>query len=117
MIRFILVRGDVWIDDRRKKQTVKASSGLTMPFVGADCLIATGRGASATLTINGEPAELRHDSFIRIKPDGRSFLQKHKEILGKDLKLWLGRRWAEAMEEFGTERREDIGNDAVGIRG
>jgi hypothetical protein len=120
MIKFILVQGDVRVDDKRKgheQNHLVPVSGMTMPLVGTDCIIATGPGGRATLLINSEPVELKHDSFLRIQPDGRSFLQKHTERLGKQGRLFFGRLWAMAMKKFGTERTEITGSGGGGIRG
>jgi len=120
MIKFILIRGDVRVDEKdlggRDKASFKATQGLILHEKGRNLVIAAGTGSRATLTINGEPVELMHDSFIRVKPDGRSFLQKHKEQLGKESRLFFGRLWAMAMDQFGTER-EEITSGPGGIRG
>lgn len=121
MIKFILVQGDVHVDEKdlngKEMGSFKATPGMALPLKGRNLVIAAGTASRATLTINGQPAELKHDSFIHIKPDGRSFLQRHKEQLGKESKLFFGRIWAKAMEHFGTEREEITGSGGGGIRG
>jgi hypothetical protein len=117
MIKFTRVTGDVVVDDRRGRQTLAASTGMEMPSHGANCIIATVDGGHATLFLEGKRVDLGPSSFIRIQPDGRSFLQKHRERVAKGSKLALGRLWAMAMEEFGTEREEVTSNAVVGVRG
>lgn len=118
MIKFTKVTGDVLVDDRRGRQTLTASTGMQMPSHGADCLIATLDDGRATVLLEGKRVEIGPDSFIRIQPDGRSFLQRYKASLLKGSKLAVGRLWAMAMEEFGTDREELTGENAViGVRG
>ena len=74
-----------------------------MPFRRADCIIAAADHGRATLSINGTLVKLEKNCFTRIKPDGRSFLQKHKESLKQGTKLFFGRLWKAAQELTGTE--------------
>lgn len=118
MITFMNVQGFVAIDNRAGKQTIAPWSGMTMPLVGADCIIATGPGGRAVLTINNQRLELKERSFLRIAPDGRSFVQKHQEQAARDLRLFFGRLWALAMDKVGHDREWlRYGNAAVGVRG
>jgi hypothetical protein len=117
MIHFIHVVGDVRVDDKKGQRTLAPSSGMTMRFKGADCLIATGNSGRATITVQGNQVVLKEKSFLRIRPDGRSFAQKHWENFKGDWRLFFGRLWAIAMRKVGTERREVTGSGGGGIRG
>ena len=122
MIKFTQVAGDVMVDDRRGGQTVAVKTGISMLFQGADCIIVTGDHGRATPWISGTHVTLEKNSFIRIKPDGRSFLQKHKEDLKRGKKLFFGRLWKAAQELTGTADaswREELSikGSAAGPRG
>jgi hypothetical protein len=122
MITFIRVQGPVAIDDKKARQTMDAVNGMRMPSAGIDCIIAAGAKGRATLTIGDAIVELRERQFLRIRPDGRSYRQKHNERWGPGKwKLFFGRLWAIARREIGTEREEITraggANVAVGVRG
>lgn len=117
MIRFINVHGNVRVDDKKGQQTLAPTHGMTMPFESADCIIATGPGGRATLSIKGKQVVLTEKSFLRIQPDGRSFVQKHWENFTGDWRIFFGRLWAIAMNQFGTHRWEITWSGGGGIRG
>jgi hypothetical protein len=122
MLTFNRIQGDVQVHERdvtgKEKGSFRPTPGTNMPLAGKNLLITTGVDGNATLSVNGQPVELRPNSYLRVKPDGRSFIDKHTEILGKKFRLFIGRVWAEAEKKAGTAEREEVGsNAAIGIRG
>ena len=117
MIKFILVRGDVWVDNKTDGVTVMPINGETFPSRGKELMIATGPNGRATLTINRDPVELRSNTNIYVQAKGRCWLSRHlTRPGGGSIKLFFGRLWVMAMSSVGTER-EEVGRTVGAIRG
>ena len=110
VIKFTKITGDVEILEKDKPSS-KPILGKGIHFAGRNLIIKTGPHAKATLTIKGEKVELTHDSVIRLYPHGKAVRKKNSA------KLFVGRLWAKIDSQFGTDRDEEVGNAAVGVRG
>ena len=121
MIKFHRVGGFVTIDDRKRLQCMPLEVGMTVPLVGADFIIVTGADGIVELEINNHYVLVAENSYLHVRPDGRSFLSKHKQkIFGKNsVKMGCGKIWAQIMAAIGKEDGDEIlqGNSAVGVRG
>jgi hypothetical protein len=114
MIKFIKVAGDVMVDDRKRRHTVAAYKGMTIPVQGADCTIRASKGSRAILSLNGKRVILEARHILRVRPDGRAFRRKVKHVMGK--------AWREAKDLAGTtdsewEEELTIPNAVIGVRG
>jgi hypothetical protein len=115
MIRFLTVHGDVFVDDKRKGITQKATSGLELDETTGNYLIATTKNSSAQLYAGGKSFTLGQLSFMRIAPDGRTWWDRHWETWGYDSKILLGRIWS--LIDRDPRDPEPPGNAVIGIRG
>lgn len=117
MIKFILVKGEVWVDNKTDQVTVMPRNGETFPSRGKELMIATGPNGRATLAINDDPVELRGNTHIHVQAKGRCWLARHTTRPGGgSTKLFFGRLWAMVMSSVGKER-EEVGGTVGAIRG
>ena len=65
MIRFSNVRGDVFVDDRRKDDRLMARDGLALD-PGGDYLVATTQSSSTDIQAYGRTIRLEHFSYARL---------------------------------------------------
>jgi hypothetical protein len=93
MIRFSNVRGDVFVDDRRKDDRVMAYDGLALD-AGGDYLVATTQTSSAQVLAYGKTFRLAQYSFLRLNPS-QVREGTHNEFWWAPLtKLFLAKLWA-----------------------
>ena len=93
MIRFSNVRGDVFVDDRRKDDRVMAYDGLALDPRG-DYLVATTQASSADVQAYGKTFRLTQYSFLRLNLS-RVLEGRHNEFWWAPLtKLFLAKLWA-----------------------
>jgi hypothetical protein len=121
MIKLHSTTGFVTIDDRKGLQSISPQAGMEFSTVGADLIIVTGDDGIAELDINKHYVLMEGNSYLHIRADGRSFLNKFKEkLFGKnDAKLICGKVWARIESMVGKEQGKEIleGNAVVGVRG
>ena len=121
MIKINRISGFVTIDNKNSLQCLDARAGMTMPSKGADFLIVTGMNGIVELSIDGHYVLVEENSYLHVRPDGRSFLRKHKErLLGRSAaRMACGHIWALIRSAVGREEGEIYPrpNVAVGIRG
>lgn len=93
MIRFIAVRGEVLVDDRKRDDRVMARDGLALDPAG-DYLVATTQSSSAELQAYGKTIRLAPYSYLRV--GGNRVLEgKHAEFwVARTTKHFLARIWA-----------------------
>lgn len=113
MIRIVNIQGDVLIDDRKQGYIQMARPGMMLPDRG-DCLVVTNNTSRAQINIDGKLIRLEPSSYLRLRPDGRTWWDKHGLAPGGDARLWLGRIWAKMGGPTGGPGG---GNVAVGVRG
>ena len=113
MIQIMSVIGDVLVEDRNKKYTLLAQPGLMLDDQG-DILIVTNSMSSTTINMNGKNLKLEPLSYMRIRPDGRTWWDRHGLAPGGDMRMWLGLIWAKLG---GTAAEAPTGNATVGVRG
>jgi len=98
-----------------------ARAGTTMPSRGADLLIVTGADGIVEMTIDGHYVLIEENSYLHMRPDGRSFLGKFKERhFGRNTaRMMIGQIWARTLSAIGCEETElhYEGNAVVGVRG
>jgi hypothetical protein len=93
MIRFSNVRGDVFVDDRRKDDRVMAYDGLALD-PGGDYLVATTQVSSADVQAYGKNFRLAQFSFLRLNLI-RILEGRHNELWwAPQTKLFLAKLWA-----------------------
>ena len=117
MISFDDVSGPCIIEDG--VQSRQAQAGMMISNYGDKCVVATGAGGRAKLTVHGgSQIDLTPNSYLVVRPQG-SRPYRHKSS-SSDLKIWVGRIWSTAFELFGGRPSVDIveGSNAVaGVRG
>ncbi len=114
MIRIVSATGCVAVDDRLRGMTMPAAPGLELANDG-DWLIATSKNSSAELNIGGSRFKLPPQSYIRLRPDRRTWWAKHG-IHADDVKLLVGKLWAMIEQEHLGEELVSP-NAVVGVRG
>ena len=112
MIRFVMVKGSVLVDDRRNHSTQMAQSGLILESNG-DYVIATTPTSRAEIIVKGKPLLLPESCFLRIRA-GRSWWDRHSESWTGDTKRFLGRIWARVARD---DHKSNDANVVVGVRG
>ena len=121
MIRFNRISGFVTISNRKGFQCIAPHAGMTMPLVGADFIVVTGTNGIAEINVDNHYVLIEENSYLHVRPDGRSFLRKHKEkLFGQNtVKLACGHIWAFIQSRVGREEGEEYpaSNVAVGVRG
>jgi hypothetical protein len=92
MIRLMNVRGDVFVDDRKKDDRFMAHDGVMLDPMG-DYLVVTTQSSSADVQTAGKSTRLDPFSYLRV--GGNRFLQgKHNLIwIARETKMFLGRVW------------------------
>ena len=92
MIRFTNVRGDVFVDDRKKDDRLMARDGLMLDPTG-DYLVATTQSSSAEVHASGKSARLGPFAYLRV--GGNRFLEgKHNLIwIARETQAFLARIW------------------------
>lgn len=116
MLVFQDVSGPCVIEDG--VQSRMAEVGMSISNYGDKCVIATGNGGRAKLTINGHLIEIPPDSYLVVRPQGSRPYAHRSE--GGDLKVWVGRVWSTVFEAMGGRASGDIvegGNAVAGVRG
>lgn len=113
MVRFLMVQGDVIVDDKKNSYFQMARSGLELGDDG-NYLIATTESSKASFLVDGHPISLGPSSFIRISRD-QTWLDKHRTPWTRDVKFFLGKIWSRIA---GDPRDPDEGSGGGGgIRG
>ncbi len=112
MIRIVVVRGDVLVDDASSHYSQMATAGLELPTSG-NYLIATTQNSSATLLLNGKAFNLGPNSFMRVRGD-LTWWARHQQYWSRDVRLFVGQLWAKIAKD---PREEHTANAAVGVRG
>jgi len=114
MIRFVAVQGDVLVDDTKNRYSQMATSGLELAETG-NYLIATTQTSSAQIIVGRGVISLGQSSFLRIGPNGKTWMDRHYERWTKDFKVFIGRLWYRIA---GDPRNPDEGiGGGGGIRG
>jgi hypothetical protein len=94
MIRFSNVRGEVFIDDRRRDDRIMARDGLTLDD-GGDYLVATTQSSSADIQAYGRTIRLDRSSYARLRPPSKVLEGRHNEIWWAPItKIFLAKLWA-----------------------
>ncbi len=112
MIRILMVQGDVLVDDKERGYMQMAKMGLVLPDRG-NYLIATNATSRASIDVGGKIVLLEPSCGLRVRPDGRSWWERHGLAPGGDSRLWLGRVWA----KMGGTTKDDTLGGGGGIRG
>jgi hypothetical protein len=113
MIRIMSVQGDVLVEDRKLGYLQMARPGMTLPDRG-DCLVVTNATSRAQIDCGSKVVQLGPLSYLRLRPDGRSWWDKHGLAPGGDTRVWIGRVWA----KMGGPTADYNGpNAATGVRG
>jgi len=121
MITINRMSGFVTVSNKNSLQCMDIRAGMVMQSQGADLLVVTGANGIVELTIDGHYVLVEENSYLHLRPDGRTFLRKHKErLLGRNTaKSVCGHIWARIRSMVGREEGEIYiqANNAVGIRG
>jgi len=113
MVRILIVQGDVLVEDRTQGYLQMARNGMVLPDRG-DCLVVTNTTSRAQIDIGGKIIQLEPSSYLRLRPDGRTWWDRHGLPPGGDTRLWIGRIWA----AMGGPTADSGGPNAViGVRG
>lgn len=115
MIRIMNVSGDVLIDDHARRYTQMAQAGMTFADP-ADLLIATTNTSQATIDVGGTQVKLGPLSYLRVRPNGRSWWARHGLSYGGDARRWIGLIWV-AMGGATNDTPPRGATVAVGVRG
>lgn len=93
MIRFSNVRGEVFIDDRRRDDRLMARDGLALD-PGGDYLVATTQSSSADVQAYGRTIRLAQFSYARLSA-AKVLEGRHNEFwLAPMTKIFLAKLWA-----------------------
>ena len=118
MLEFLVVHGDVVVEDKKNKYMQAARPGLKLPD-GGQYLIVTGPTSSAVLLGKKNKFRLPESSVLWVT-DQKGFLARYYDQISHDSKIQIGRVWAKLLEQFGNPDAipEDVtGNAVVGVRG
>jgi hypothetical protein len=96
MITINRMSGFVTVSNKNSLQCMDIRAGMVMQSQGADLLVVTGANGIVELTIDGHYVLVEENSYLHLRPDGRTFLRKHKERL-------LGTRRSRFVGTFGPE--------------
>ena len=117
MVRIVSVQGEVLIDDRQQNYMEPARAGMMLSMQG-DCLVVTNNMSSAQVEIDGKTIQLGPQSCLYLRPDGRTWWDKHGLAYGGDARLFVGQVWDWVVKKTGgLPRSEGGGNATIGVRG
>ena len=117
MIRIVTVEGDVLIEDLKRNYLLVAQPGMTFgdrPEDRCDLLFVTKEASRATININGKDINLGPLSYLRLRPTGRTWWERHGLGYGGDARRWVGKIWL----KMGGPTNDTPGpNATIGVRG
>ncbi len=113
MIRIVTIQGDVLVEDRKKGYMQMAQPGMTLEDRG-DLLVVTNSTSRATINLGGTDIKLEPLSYLRIRPTGRTWWDRHGLAPQGDARRWIGMIWAKMG---GPTNDNPTGNAVVGVRG
>jgi len=112
MIRIVAIQGDVLIEDRRLGYMQMAQPGMLLEDRG-DILVVTNTTSRATINAGGIDVKLGPLSLMRIRPDGRTWWDRHGLAPFGDARWWIDLIW----DKLGPREREVAVNAGGGVRG
>ena len=113
MIRIVTVQGDVLIEDRKLNYLQMAQPGMTFED-RCDLLFVTKDTSRATINVSGTEIRLEPLSYLRVRPTGRTWWDRHGLAYGGDARRWVGMIWAKIG---GPTNDTPTGNAVIGVRG
>jgi hypothetical protein len=93
MIRFMMVQGDVLVDDPKNGYRQMARSGMELDESGS-YLIATTPHSTAQIAVAGRIISLAQSSFLRVSR-ARTWHDTHNVGWSRDAKLFIGKLWSQ----------------------
>ena len=112
MFKFIMVRGNVLVDDVKNRYSEMARPGMELDE-GGNYLIATAQNSYAEMLVGGQHVSLGPESFCRTNGP-KSATGRHNVKWTRDVRLFFGKLWA----HIANDSRWDVGGGGGGgIRG